>query len=182
MYLLPRPAHTGGTLANIMKNLAIALIFLFSSHFLYAQCDSINIAEVNSLLNFCHENIDADSIALALEKQFNLNLCTLSGNLMLYSFQNSLNLTTKEIKTIENLSNQIIVDAFKQGLPIKIFKEGGIGGGGKIRVEKSEINGIILNSVFLSKTDVRFEEDSLENKLIEIINQKTSELIKTTNQ
>jgi hypothetical protein len=88
-----------------------------------------------------------------------------------------LNLTQEEIKSIENRAVLITIDFFMQGRPIKIFKEGGVGGGGKIRVEKSLVNGIMLFSIFLSKTDVRFEEDVLENKLIEIINHKTMDLI-----
>jgi len=164
-----------------MKILLIATVLLLWSHFIYAQSDSVYIAEVNYLLKSCHDNIDADSVVVSMEKRFDLELCTLSENLMLYGFQNSLNLTPKEIESIENHTSLIIEDFFKMGMPVKIFEEGGVGGGGKIRVEKTNKDGIILHSIFLHKTDVRFENDLLESKLILMINNMTSELIEGGN-
>ena len=158
-------------------NQAIVCLLLFFSHFLYAQSDSISTAEVNSILNVSHLNLESDSIVSSLEVRSGFDLSTLHENLILYSFQKAFNLTQDEIKSIENRAVLITIDFFKQGRPIKIFKEGGVGGGGKTKVEKSPVSGIMLFSIFLSKTDVRFEEDVLEDKLIEIINHKTMDLI-----
>ena len=156
----------------------ITIIFIFLSNFLYAQSDTIYSAEVNDIFNLCYENLEEDSVVSSLESRSGMDLCTLMGNLRLYSFQKSLNLSHEEIKAIENRTILIALEFFKQGNSIKIFKEGGVEGGGKIRVEKSELDGIILNSIFLSTTDVKFENDVLEDNLIAIINHKTEELIK----
>ncbi|MDT8413379.1 MAG: hypothetical protein RQ875_13015 [Vicingaceae bacterium] len=156
----------------------ISIIFIFLSNLVYAQNDSISIAEVNDMLNLCYENLDEDSVVSSLESRAGMDLCTLIGNLQLYSFQKSVNLSHEEIKAIENRTILITLEFFKEGSPIKIFKEGGVESGGKIRLEKSELDGIILNSIFLSTTDVKFENDVLEDKLIAIINHKTEELIK----
>lgn len=160
-------------LDTLMKNLLIGFLFFFCFNFLYEQSDTISSTEVNNILNFCHENLEEDSIILSLESRSGMDLCTLIGNLQLYSFQNAVKLSHEEIKAIENRTILITLEFFKEGSPVKIFKENG----GKIRVEKFELNEIMLTSIILSTTDVKFENDVLKDKLIAIINHKTEELI-----
>lgn len=159
----------------MIKTIFIVFLILCPSKII-GQGDSLNWDEVNDFLNYQHNDIPADSVLTNLEKKYNLSFSSLLNNIILYGSKNDFN--NFEIIAIENRTRLLVNKYFEIDKPIKIIKEGGVNGGGKMKIKKSMVNGKILYTIVLSKTDLVFDNDKFQDELIELINQETFKLLK----
>ena len=138
---------------------------------------NLNEKEVNDFLQLCPNFENSDSTIVYLEKRLNLNLNCLLENILVFGQQEILRLNDHEVKALEKRALDITYKYYCRQTPIKFIKEGGVSGGGEIRISKTKINEYVLHGIVLAKTDLQFESDRLENELIMKINKRTGELL-----
>ncbi|MFB6320879.1 hypothetical protein [Saccharicrinis sp. FJH54] len=159
-----------------MKQTFIIIFLMLFSLQVKSQVDTRNWDNANDIMNYHFNSIPTDSILNKLGIRYNVDFSSLLSNIMIYGFKR--NLSSSEINAIENRTMILVEKYYEIRKPIKIIKVGGVGGGGEMKVEKSEVNGNTLYTITLSKTDLEFEYDKFQNELIDKINEETSKLIK----
>ncbi|MEN8227176.1 MAG: hypothetical protein ABFS38_03400 [Bacteroidota bacterium] len=154
----------------------IIIVFLGANCF--SQSDTVENEEINQIMNFCHTGITIEESLKCIEGWEHFSPCRLMDIMIAYSSQEYLNLSEEKIFALERTALQIAECLYNSGKPVifEIIEAGS--DGGKMRIEKQWICDKELQLIFWAQTDLIFEFDKLQRKILALISDRSLELLK----